>query len=230
MPFQLPLGIGLRDDATFVNFYASPSNQAVLAALTAPQEAVEPFVYLFGRPGVGCSHLLQAACHQAGVRRQRAVYLPLAELQGYTPALLEGMDSLDLICIDNIEQVAGKKRWEEALFHLFNQLRDSGRQLLIAADSAPAQVPIRLPDLKSRMSWGLTLQVHPLSDDEKVEALRMRARNRGLELSDEVGRYILGRSPRIMHQLFEVLERLDSASLRAKRKLTVPFVKQVMGW
>lgn len=230
MSFQLPLGLGLRDDATFLNFFSGASNHAVLAALTAPADQSEPFIYLFGRSGVGCSHLLQAACHQAGVRHKRAVYLPLRELLAETPKLLDGMDSLDLVCIDDIEHVAGQKRWEEALFHLFNQLRESGRQLLVAGHVAPAQLPVRLPDLKSRLSWGLALQLQPLSDDEKVEALRMRARHRGLDFSEEVGRYILGRSPRMTHQLFDALNRLDGASLRAKRKLTVPFVKQVMGW
>ena len=124
----------------------------------------------------------------------------------------------------------GQPEWEEALFHAFNRLRDAGKQLLIAADAPPRKLPIKLPDLQSRLSLALIFQLHELSDDEKLRALQLRASRRGLRLSDDVGRFILARSVRSMTVLFDTLEQLDTASLQAQRKLTIPFLKEALGW
>ncbi len=233
LPLQLPLGVQLRDDATFANYYAG-RNEALVNMLDVERYPVgvtpEQFIYLYGSPGVGCSHLLQAACHQADAMGQRSIYLPMKELADYPPRLLEGIESLRLVCIDDISAIAGDRAWEEAFFHLFNKLREKGHRLLVAAEVAPRQLNICLPDLLSRMSWGMVFHVEPLTDQEKVMALRLRAHLRGMDMSDEVARYILHRGSRDMQYLFDVLGRLDGATLRAKRKLSVPFVKQVMGW
>ncbi len=231
-PQQLSLGVSLNDDATFDNFYApeGSSNAAILELLKAQAGGCgEWFIYLWGRSGVGLTHLLQAAGHRAQDGGQAIQYLPLREVVGFAPeALLDGLDQLDYLCLDGLEAVAGKPDWEEALFHLFNRLRDSGGRLLVAAVQGPRELPVELPDLRSRLQWGMTCQVHPLSDDEKQLALRHRARARGLELNEEVAHYILQRVPRDMNELFCYLQRLDHASLAEQRKLTIPFVKKVL--
>lgn len=229
-PAQLPLGVGLRDDATFANFLPR-GNAALVAALRAQLDADgESFIYLWGREGSGRSHLLQAACHAASARDKRALYLPLDELGHFPPHMLEGVERVDLVVIDDLDAVVGRKRWEEALFHGFNRLRDAGKRLVIAAPAAPRQLDIHLPDLASRLTWGMTFQLQNLNDDGRFEALQLRARVRGMQLPDEVTRYILHRGPRRLGELFAALERLDRASLSAQRKLTIPFVKQALGW
>ena len=190
----------------------------------------ESFLYFYGPSGSGCSHLLQAACHQSARLGLRSAYFPMDEMVDYPPRMLEGFDALDLICLDNIEEIAGHRLWEEAIFNLFNELRERGKRLLVAGHCPPRQLPLQLPDLVSRLSWGLVFQVQPLDDQEKMMALRLRAHLRGLELSDDVARFILNRSPRNMQSLFNVLSSLDGASLRAKRRLSIPFVKEVMNW
>ncbi|MEC9482752.1 MAG: DnaA/Hda family protein, partial [Halomonas sp.] len=131
-PAQLPLGVGLRDDATFANF-APRGNASAAAALQAQLDAEgEPFIYLWGGEGSGRSHLLQAACHEASARDKRALYLPLADLGHFPPHMLEDVERLDLVAIDDIDRVIGRKRWEEALFHGFNRLRDAGKRLIVA--------------------------------------------------------------------------------------------------
>ncbi|ERS90586.1 MULTISPECIES: DnaA regulatory inactivator Hda [unclassified Halomonas] len=229
-PAQLPLGVGLRDDATFVNFYPGPNASLVgrLAEQLEPQG--EPFLYLWGAPGVGRSHLLQAACHAASDRDMRALYLPLEELGHFPPLMLEEVERLDLVAIDDLERVVGRPRWEEALFHAFNRLRDAGKRLVVAAEAPPRQLPVRLPDLASRLTWGVTFHVQGLDDAGRLAALQLRARERGMLLGDEVARYILHRGPRRLDALFDLLARLDRASLSAQRKLTIPFVKQALGW
>jgi DnaA family protein len=91
-------------------------------------------------------------------------------------------------------------------------------------------LPVQLADLKSRLTLALVFQLRPLSDEDKLRALQLRASRRGLHLTDEVGRFILSRNTRSMDALFDMLERLDQASLQARRKLTIPFVKEIMGW
>ena len=144
--------------------------------------------------------------------------------------MLDNVEFCDLVCLDDLQAIAGLPDWEEALFHAFNRLRDSGKQLLIAADAAPRELGIKLPDLQSRLSLALVFQLHELSDDDKLRALQLRASRRGLQLPDDVGRFILARSVRSMTVLFDTLEQLDHASLQAQRKLTIPFLKEALGW
>ncbi|WP_249977541.1 DnaA regulatory inactivator Hda [Vreelandella olivaria] len=231
VPAQLPLGVGLRDDATFNNYYASSANASLVEYLTCQlKPGAEPFVYLWGAPGSGRSHLLQAACHAASDEDKRALYLPLADLGHFPPLMLEDIERLDLVAIDDLEYVVGRKRWEEALFHAFNRLRDAGKALVIASNAPPRQLEVVLPDLASRLSWGVTFHLHPLDDNERLDALKLRANVRGMQLPDDVGRYILHRGPRELGELCRALETLDKASLSAKRKLTIPFVKSALQW
>ncbi|MGE8497598.1 MAG: DnaA regulatory inactivator Hda [Pseudomonas sp.] len=232
-PIQLPLGVRLRDDATFANYYPG-ANAAALGYVERLCEAdagwTESLIYLWGAEGVGCSHLLQAACLRFEQRGEQAVYLPLRELSQYGPALLDNLEQCELVCLDGLDGVVGNAEWEEALFHLFNRLRDSGRRLLLAASHSPRELAVDLPDLKSRLTLALVFQLHELSDEDKLRALQLRASRRGLHMSDDVGRFILTRGERSMSALFELLERLDQASLQAQRKLTIPFLKETLGW
>ena len=230
---QMPLGVQLRDEVSFSSYYPGP-NDTLLTLLDRERPDApplpDPFLFLYGPSGVGCSHLLQAACYQNDHGGGRSSYIPMHDMVAYPPRVLDGLETLDLVCIDNIEAIAGHWLWESAVFNLFNALRERGTRLLVAADCPPRQLPLQLPDLVSRMSWGLVFQVQALSDEEKLASLRLRARLRGLELTEDVARFVLTRGPRTMQGLFEVLARLDGASLRAKRRLSIPFVKQVMRW
>ncbi len=232
-PTQLSLGMRLRDDATFANYYPG-ANAVTLGyvehACETEDQWMDSLLYIWGSAGSGRSHLLQAACLRVEERGGRALYLPLADLAKYGTQLLDNVEFCDLVCLDDIQAVLGQPHWEEALFHAFNRLRDAGKQLLIAADASPRKLPIKLPDLQSRLSLALVFQLHELSDDEKLRALQLRASRRGLRLSDDVGRYILARSVRSMTVLFDTLEQLDTASFQAQRKLTIPFLKEALGW
>ncbi|MES2819355.1 MAG: DnaA regulatory inactivator Hda [Pseudomonadota bacterium] len=232
-PIQLPLGVRLRDDATFANYYPGANAAALgyVERLCDPDAGwTESLIYLWGGPGVGRSHLLQAACLRVEQAGEQALYLPLGELVSHGPALFDNLEQCELVCLDDLDAVVGRAEWEEALFHLFNRLRDSGRRLLLAAGSAPRELAVQLPDLQSRLTQALVFQLCSLSDEDKLRALQLRASRRGLHLSDEVGRFILTRGERSMSALFALLERLDQASLQAQRKLTIPFLKEILGW
>ena len=227
---QLSLSIGLRDDATFANFLPADNAYLVDALQSQIRGCGENFQYLYGGDDSGKSHLLQAVCHLADSLGLRSVYLPLEELALLSPDLLDGMEDLDLVCIDDLHLVAGRAKWETALFHFFNRMRDAGCYLIISADASPAQLGIKLPDLSSRLAWGVTLSLQNLTDEQKSDALKLRARERGLELTEDVIKYILHRGPRTLKELFDMLSHLDQASLMAKRRLTIPFVRETLRW
>jgi len=223
---QLPLGIRLKDSNTFGNFVSGPNGE-VLAFLQT-QLRGGAAVYLWGAGDTGKTHLLQAACHEAGMAGLRTAYVPLACWRELAVELLEGLEAADLVCIDDVAAIAGQAPWEAALFHLYNRLRDVGGNLLVSGTLPPPSLPLALPDLRSRLAWGMVFQLQPLDDEEKLAGLCQRARARGLELPEKVGRYLLQRCPRDMSTLFRLLESLDRASLAAQRRLTIPFVKEVM--
>ncbi|MFV8783279.1 DnaA regulatory inactivator Hda [Microbulbifer sp. SA54] len=233
VPQQLSLGVSLRDDATFANFYQVPgdANRQVVTLLKsfASGENPEQVVYLWGESGSGVTHLLQAVCQVAEASGRSFQYLPLGELNVAEPdVILEGLDLLDLVCVDDLQLVEGRRDWQTALFHLYNRLKDTGRQLLLGARKSPRGLDLELADLASRLNWALVFQLHALSDADKLAALRQRSRLRGFDLPEDVAQYIIHRAPRDTRALFAMLEQLDRASLQAQRKITIPFVKQVL--
>jgi len=226
---QLPLGIQLKAAARFSNFIAGPNDELLDQLRLAANGRGEPFFLIWGSTGSGKSHLLQAVCHQAAGQGRTAVYLSLRDHSNFQPELLDGWDAYDLVCLDDLDAIAGQRQWEEALFHLYNRSRERGSGLVVSSNSAPGHLHLELPDLRSRLGWGLTYQLKSLDDQQRLQALQLRARQRGCEMPDETGRYLMRRLPRNMPALFDLLDQLDEASLVAQRKLTVPFVKSVLG-
>lgn len=225
---QLTLGVSLKDEATFANYYAGKNQHLVEELKKSARGLGERVIYFYGAGGEGNTHLLQACCHEANQHRLSSVYIPLANLADFSPALFEGLESRQLICIDDIHRIAGKPAWEEAFFHLYNRIRDAGTHLIVTANVAPKSLGLALPDVISRLAWGIVFQIQPLTDTEKLRVLMMRAERRGMTLSEEVGKFILTHCPRHMATLFAALDALDKVSLAAQRKLTIPFVKAVL--
>ncbi len=223
---QLALDLKLADYARFDTFYAGPNSIALEALKTAA--AAGPGVdWLWGMPGSGRSHLLQATVAQASAIGRAATWIPLERHREMSPEMLEGIGNLDLICIDDIDAVAGQAEWEQALFNLCEAARSSSARLALSAASPPAQAGFALRDLESRLASGPVWKLVSLSDAELVEALQLRAHWRGLELPDDTLRYLMRRVPRSSDVLFELLDKLDAAALESQRRLTIPFVKEV---
>lgn len=225
---QLTLGVGLKDEATFANFYSGNNAQLVTALQYAAQGTGEKIIYFYGAFGQGCTHLLQACCHEAHQNHRSSVYIPLLKKNDFSPEIFEGLESLQLVCVDDVHGIAGDPVWEEALFHAYNRIHDAGGCLIVTANVAPKALGLALPDVVSRLTWGIIFQLQPLTDAEKLLILMMRAERRGMTLSEEVGKFILNHCPRHMSTLFAALDALDKISLAAQRKLTIPFVKTVL--
>ena len=222
---QLALPLTLADHAVFASYW--PAGNA--AAVRYLEELVErrhaPGCYLFGPRASGKSHLLQAACARAG---EDAFYLPLELALDAGPGMLEGFAARPIVCLDDVDRAAGKDDWEAALFALWNALTDAGHVLVVSAAASVRETGFGLPDLESRFSQLSAFRLQPLADADRAEALKLRARHRGLELPDETARYLLSRNRRDMASLYALLDRLDGEALRAQRRLTVPFVRTVL--
>lgn len=225
---QLALAIKINDEATLADFNWENNGllqQQLHHMLTLKEDRL---LYLWGVEGIGKSYLLQACC-QAINSTQSAIYLPLALLKEWGPQAIEGLEDQALVCLDDIDTIAGDPAWEEALFHLYNKIKDGETGLLIiSGDQPPAQSTIQLADLRSRLGWGMVIQLNELSDEEKVKTLQLHATKRGFDLPESVGHFLINRCSRNMHDLHQLLNRLDDASLAAQRKITIPFVKDIL--
>lgn len=228
MAQQLPLHFEFRANQTFNDFFPG-SNQEIVTHL---QQCVaglgEQQIFLWGNSGQGKSHLLQACCHQAQKQNLSSFYFDLPNTQLPDTSILNGLDEYDVVCFDNIERIAGNAAWELAFFNFFNRHRERGHKLLISASSAPNDLGVQLPDLKTRLNWGLTLKIQPLTDSDRIEALIFKANQMGFEIAPQAGRFLLTHYARDLASLWALLEKLDKASLAAKRKLTIPFLKQIL--
>lgn len=215
---QLPLAVQLRDSASFESFYAGANSEAVTAL-----RAARTNIFLFGAPASGKTHLLQATARAAG-----AAYLPLAQLAGLGPDVLEGYSGVPALCLDDADAVLTRRDWALALLRLLDGLGARGARYVISAQSAPERLGIVLPDVRTRLNACALFGLRPLNDEDRSILLRERAQARGLELSEDVARWLLTRLARDTGTLLQALEQLDRASLSAKRRLTLPFVQTVL--
>lgn len=226
---QLTLPIQQADDLTLDNFYAE-NNRLLLDSLRRQlQQPQQQFFYLYGENGSGKSHLLKACCHERFDRGGSASFIPLKHAVHFSPDVLDNLENQGLVCIDDLQMIAGQAKWETALFDLYNRIKEQKHTtLILSADSSPRNLAISLNDLRSRLSWGEIHKLQPLDETKKLKVLQQRAYLRGLELPDEVGLFLLKRLERDTRSLFNTLQQLDEASLQAKRKLTIPFVKHCL--
>ena len=233
---QLSLPILQIDEDTFENFYTE-NNEGLLASLRQNfVEVQQPFFYIWGGSNSGKTHLLKAISNHYLLNEQSASYIPLSKSQYFSPLVLDNADKLDVVCIDDLELVAGNDECELALFNLFNQIREqqslfhNGNKtlLIISANCPPHQLQIKLADLRSRLTWGEVYHLPDLNDEQKRVILQRAAYSKGLELTEEVANFLLKHLDRDLKSLLEVLAQLDQASLQAQRKLTLPFVKETL--
>ncbi|NOT84814.1 MAG: DnaA regulatory inactivator Hda, partial [Methylococcaceae bacterium] len=204
-------------------------NQEIIAHLQAAIiKRTEQLIFLWGAAGLGKSHLLHASCQLAHEQGHSAFIINLNPEQLPDSSILDDLDAIDSVCVDNIDAIAGVSEWEQAFFNFFNRHRDNDQQLILSAASPPNYLTVQLADLKTRLNWGLTLKLKALTDADSMGALHFKADSLGFEISPQVGRFLLTHFSRDLPSLWALLDRLDQASLAAKRKLTLPFLRQLL--
>lgn len=222
---QLALPLKLDDHAVFESFWPGENDTTVAFLVELTRQPSPPGAWLWGAEASGKTHLLQALCERAG---DHAIYLPLKMFADAGADILDGMANRGFVCLDDINVVAGESPWELALFDLYNQAAEQGTLIIASASVAVRESGFELPDLVSRFSQLPVFNLHSLDDAGRIEALRLRARHRGLDLPVETANFMLNRSKRDMASLYSLLDKLDSEALRAKRRLTIPFVRDVL--
>jgi DnaA family protein len=227
-PEQLALQFEFNATQTFDSFFPANNTELVDHLKQSIDIIGERQVFIWGDSGLGKSHLLQACCHRAKCQKLDSFYFSLSPLYLPDPELLIGLESFDLVCFDNIEHIAGNKDWEHAFFNFYNLQRDQGNLLMLSASCKPNEIDIKLPDLKTRLNWGLTLKLQPLNDLDRITALIFKADQMGFEISSQMGQFLLTHYDRDLSSLWNLLKKLDHASLVAKKKLTLPFLKKII--
>ena len=224
---QLPLALRFPPDQRFETFVGAPDGAlAQLRALAGSAGA--DWLYLAGAGSTGKSHLTLAACAHAQELGRRVAYLPLASAAGRLDDALAALHDYDLVALDGLDAVAGRRADEQALFDFHNRARDAGTAVLYAARVPAAELPLSLPDLGSRLAQCVRIRLQPLDDAGRREVLRLRARRRGLQIDEASIDWLLKRVERDLGSLAGLLDRLDRESLAAQRRITVPFLRKVL--
>ena len=183
-------------------------------------------IYLYGDTGCGKTHLLHAVCRCADRSGLTVGYIPLCDAN-MSLEILEDIALNDLICLDDVQAVAGKEQWERGILDLYEQSRARGGNMIVAGRQSLEKMSLSLADLKSRLASELTYGVISLTDNEKSAALQLRAQSRGFDLSEEVISYVLKRYPRDTHSLFGLRDQIDNLSLVEGRRITIPLIREL---
>jgi len=197
-------------------------------ALFQLQNVQNPFIFIWSPKQVGKSHLLSALNAQLLKQKQTALFIPLKNYQSLHPSMLNNLENADIVCIDDIDAIAGVKEWEHDLFHFYNKIKAKGNRLIVSANENTVNIPFNLADLCSRLQWGLTYEIKELSDDDLLKALKNKALRSDFNLTNEVGTYLLNKFSRDISELLKLLDQLAYQSLSSQRKITVPFVKEFL--
>jgi DnaA family protein len=224
---QLPLALRFPADQRLDTFVGAPDG-AIATLRSAAAGASPDWVYLSGPPGAGKTHLLLGACSAALDARRRPAYLSLAGLSGRVGEAVQSLEGMDLVALDDIDAVAGDRADEVALFDFHNRARASGAHVVYAASARPDALGLTLPDLRSRLGQCIGVALQPPAEAGRREVLRQRAHRRGLAIDDAAIDWLMRRVDRDLGSLTQLFDRLDREALAAQRRLTVPFLRQVL--
>lgn len=226
---QKILPLASNKSYTFNNLFVGNNLELVEQLKTVTLAKKSQFFYVWGAPGIGKTHLLRATVQATKDRNEQAYYEIIQPFLSHNFATLEKIIAAhDLIAIDDIEWLQADKEQQENFLHFYNLALAAERVLIVSANCPPSQLKLSLADLHSRLSWGYVYPIKPLNDEEKGELLSNEAKMRGFELNEEVTQFLINRVSRDLRALMRLLDELDQATLIHHRRLTIPFVKDIL--
>lgn len=225
---QIPFQFGDFQKNDLASFLAGENENLIKLLKQIANKESNHVLYLWSEAGTGKTHLLQAACKQAAESDLHVAYIPLKQIEELSAEMLHDLGELDLVCIDDVESIIGQLEWQQGLTWLYNELKDNKHSLIISGNKSSANSGLELDDLKSRLSSDQVIQIKSPNDDLKIKILKQKAKERSFELSDEVIEFLMRRVERNLSSLIDILDKIDHASLAAKRKITIPFVKELI--
>lgn len=238
-PWQLALPLKFDSAATFANYWPGKNPQIAvhLQQLSVDSTSASAWIYIAGAPGNGVSHLLQATINQASEHGLAAIYLSLREMIELASArpelaaadLMESLEHYDIICVDDVDALAGQALWQEALFYLLIKLQAKTQsRVVFGATVAANNLDIALADLRSRLAGAATFSLRAYTDDDKANIMQCYAEHRAFAMSEEIARFIVQRYSRELPSLLAAVDKLDQCAISESRKLTIPFAKKIL--
>ena len=221
---QLTFPWSKPNNSSFDDFYFEKNNLSILEYLKSGDDLV-----IYGLSKVGKSFLLQSLCNYFSKSNKSSLYLPLKELNNYKTGLLDDLEKLDLVCIDDLQLIAGDNKWETAIFNLINNCLISNCRIVFCSNINPSLISFELDDLFSRIQKINRMEVHPVKSDNLIEAVRFFADLRSINIGDKEMTYLINHSKRNMGDLVTHINQLDKLSMQLKRKITIPLIKKVIG-
>lgn len=197
-------GPALHPDYTFEDFVVGPSNRLAHASCVAISQSLGQTynpLFLYGNAGLGKTHLLHAVCHEVH-KRMHGVGIQLLSCEDFVNRFIRAIEqgnitgfhsqfrTVDALVIDDIQFLREREQSQEEFFHTYNALYNSGKQIILSADSPPNEIPSVEARLISRFNWGLVARIDPPSYETRVAIVQKKAHLRGLEINDEIAEYI----------------------------------------
>lgn len=233
---QIPLALSAAEPPSFDNYVAGSNDEAVavLRALAGERDAAPArrAVYLWGEPGAGKTHLLDALAASVGARAIRlgpespkeafaSALDRLSQLAASTPT---AGPAAPVVIVDDCERLDDAR--QQAVFHLFNRVGEIPGAAFAAAGAQPPLALALRDELRTRLGWGVVLRLALLTDQEKADALRRAAQGRGIALPEELIRWLLTHRSRDIRWLLRLLDALDRYALERKRAITLPLLRE----
>ena len=224
-PRQLTFPWKKNFKSSLSSFYCDPKNKRLLNELKNLEGGD---IFIYGTRNIGKTYLLQAICNYYNTNSRSSLYIPLKDVKSYDTAIIDNVSSLDLVCVDGLDQIANKLEWEIALFNLINNCLNTECRLIFSANFQHKTLQFGLPDLESRIKKLNSFEMMPVQDIYLKEALLHISAFRSINLGEKEIKYLLGYTKRNLSDLVLIIERLDSLSMELKRKITIPLIKDYL--
>jgi len=225
-PKQLTFPWNKVNKSLMQGFYTSRENDHLVSLLKDGNFLDDLFIY--GTKQSGKTFLLQAMCNSYSSMCKSSLYIPLKKVMNYGVEIFESLESIDLICIDGIEQVISKIEWEKEIFNLINKALISKSRLIITSSKNLKSLNFSLPDLESRIKKIQSYELYPIDDKDIIDALKYISQIKSINLRDKEAKYLVTYSQRDISNLIQILESLDQLSMEMKRRITIPLIKEVI--
>ena len=222
-PKQLTFPWSKPNKSNFNEYYFDDANKALHNKILEHEDIV-----LYGIKKTGKTYLLQSLCNYYADKNKLSLFIPLAEVTSLETSIFDSIESMDIICIDDLDAIKGFPEWEIALFNLINNSLISGCRLVFGTSQNPASINFSLSDLDSRIRKINSTEVFPINNENLHKAIKKISQFRSIRLGDKELNYLITYTERSIDSLINILNKLDDLSIEQKRKITIPLIKEII--